>query len=91
MNILKKANSKSIYTFLIIIVSFTPLLAQDSGAPIWAFALGTGDYHVPSALGIGQLSKAGGTVFNFFIEPQYSVLVEDVSRPMFQIYNLVNL
>jgi len=35
--------------------------------------------------------KAGGTVFNLFIEPQYTVLVEGVGQPLFQIYTAVNM
>jgi len=61
------------------------------GAPIWAFDLESGDYNVPLALGIGQVVKAGGTVFNLFIEPQYSVLVEGQGQPNFQIYTAVNM
>ena len=61
------------------------------GGPIWAFDLESGDYNVPLALGIGQVVKAGGTVFNLFIEPQYTVLVEGVGQPLFQIYTAVNM
>lgn len=61
------------------------------GAPIWAFDLETGNYHVPLALGVGKVLKVGGTVFNFFIEPQYSVLVEGTGQPLFQIYTAVNM
>jgi len=61
------------------------------GAPIMVFDLESGDYHIPLALGIGQVLKVGGTVFNFFIEPQYSVLVEGVGQPNFQIYTGVNM
>ena len=61
------------------------------GGPIWAFDLESGDYNIPLALGIGQVVKAGGTVFNLFIEPQYTVLVEGVGQPLFQIYTAVNM
>jgi len=61
------------------------------GAPIWAFNLESGDYNVPLALGIGQVVKVGGTIFNIFIEPQYSVLVKGQGQPNFQIYTAVNI
>ena len=61
------------------------------GAPIIPFDLESGDYHVPLALGIGKVLKIGGTVFNFFIEPQYTVLVEGAGQPLFQIYTAVNM
>jgi hypothetical protein len=43
------------------------------------------------ALGIGQVVKVGGTVFNIFIEPQYSVLVKGQGQPNLQIYTAVNM
>jgi hypothetical protein len=61
------------------------------GAPIMVFDIESGDYHVPLGLGIGKVVKVGGTVFNFFFEPQYTVLVEGVGQPLFQIYTAVNM
>ena len=60
------------------------------GAPIWAFDIENGNYHVPLALGIGKVVKMGDTVFNLFIEPQYSVLHQGV-QPQLQIFTGINL
>ena len=40
---------------------------------------------------VGKVLKIDGTVFNFFIEPQYTVLVEGAGQPLFQIYTAVNM
>lgn len=61
------------------------------GAPIIPFDLKSGDYHVPLGMGIGKVIKVGGTVFNFFIEPQPSILVQGTGQPTFQIYSALNM
>lgn len=60
------------------------------GAPIWAFDLENDAYSVPFALGIGKVVKMGSTMFNLFIEPQYSMLI-DGTQPQFQIFSGINL
>lgn len=60
------------------------------GAPIWAFDLENDAYSVPLALGIGKVVKLGDTVFNLFIEPQYSLLING-TQPQFQIFTGINL
>lgn len=60
------------------------------GAPIWAFDFKNEAYSVPLALGIGKVVKLGGTVFNLFVEPQYSMLVYGV-QPQFQVFTGINL
>ena len=42
-------------------------------------------------LGIGKVVKLNGVVFNFFVEPQPSILVEGTGQPVFQIYGAVNM
>lgn len=61
------------------------------GAPTIPFDLESGNYHVPMGLGIGKVVKMGGTVFNFFIEPQPSILSDGPSQPNFQIYGALNM
>jgi hypothetical protein len=60
------------------------------GAPIWAFDLKNDAYSVPLALGIGKVVKLGTTVFNLFVEPQYSLLI-DGTQPQVQIFTGINL
>lgn len=60
-------------------------------APIWAFNLKTGDYHVPFGFGIGQVMKLGRTVFNIFVEPQFTILHDGVGQPAFQLYTALNM
>ena len=61
------------------------------GAPIMPFDLDKGEYHVPVGLGIGKVVKMNKTVFNFFVEPQPSVLVQGAGQPTFQIYAALNM
>jgi hypothetical protein len=60
-------------------------------APIIPFNLVNGDYHIPVGLGIGKVIKVKETVFNFFIEPQPSVLVSGAGQPVFQVYAALNM
>ena len=60
------------------------------GAPIWVFDFEKETFHVPLALGIGKVVKVDRTVFNLFIEPQYSILTE-VTQPQFQLFTGINL
>ncbi len=60
------------------------------GAPIWAFDIENEAYHTPIALGIGQVVKVGNTVFNLFVEPQYSMLHKG-TQPQFQVLTGINL
>ena len=61
------------------------------GAPIWVFDLESGYYHVPLGLGVGQVMKVNNIVFNFFLEPQPSILVYGPGQPVFQIYGALNM
>lgn len=60
------------------------------GAPIWVFDFEKDAYSIPIALGIGKVVKVGSTVFNLYIEPQYSVYVEG-TQPVFQLLSGINL
>ncbi|WP_185123747.1 hypothetical protein [Reichenbachiella sp. 5M10] len=60
------------------------------GAPIWYFDFENESYAVPMALGIGKVVKVGNTVFNCFIEPQYSMLHKG-TQPQLQVFTGINL
>ncbi len=61
------------------------------GAPIWVFDLENDTYHVPVGLGIGRVIKVNKTVYNFFVEPQFTVLSKGPGQPEFQIYAALNM
>lgn len=52
----------------------------------WSFDLEKGYYNVPIGLGIGKVFKAGGSLFNIFMEPQYSVYAYGSGQPQLQIF-----
>ncbi len=60
------------------------------GAPIWFFDAKNDAFSTPLALGIGKVVKVENTVFNVFIEPQYSVLHRG-TQPQFQVFTGINL
>ncbi len=53
---------------------------------IWQFDLENGTYNVPIGLGIGKVLKAGGKVFNIFMEPQYSIFAHGAGQPQLQVF-----
>ena len=61
------------------------------GAPIWVFDLETNNYHVPMGLGVGKVMKSGNTVYNFFIEPQFTILHRGPGQPEFQVLMALNM
>jgi hypothetical protein len=60
------------------------------GAPIWVFDIHNEAYNMPLALGIGKVVPMGRTVFNLFIEPQYTMLHKG-TQPQFQLFTGINL
>ena len=54
----------------------TALASSAPRAPIMVFNLETNSSHVPLGLGSGKVlpSASGKTVYNFFIEPQFTIL-----------------
>jgi hypothetical protein len=60
-------------------------------APIWVYDFEDDDYSVPLGIGIGQIFKKGKTVYNAFIEPQFSVASEGPGWPEWQIYVGLNM
>jgi hypothetical protein len=61
------------------------------GAPIWVFDFENDTYHVPVGLGFGKVIKVNKTVYNFFVEPQFTVLSKGPGQPEFQIYAALNM
>ncbi|MCK5360865.1 MAG: hypothetical protein KAJ95_09585 [Gammaproteobacteria bacterium] len=53
---------------------------------IWAFNLENDNYNIPVGLGIGKVFKKGKTVYNAFVEPQYTVAYEGPGQPKKQIF-----
>lgn len=73
--------------------AFQPFLFYQLGggtylrsAPIWVYNFDDDTYSVPLGLGIGQVIKKGRTVFNVFVEPQYSVVDYGAGYPEWQIF-----
>jgi hypothetical protein len=61
------------------------------GAPIWSFNLETNDYHVPLSLGLGKILKRGEMVYNFIVEPQFTILDRGPAQPELQLYMAVKV
>ncbi len=61
------------------------------GAPVWAFDLENDSYSVPFGLGIGQVIKNNNTVYNIFIEPQWTILHDGVGQPEFTVFVGLNI
>ena len=77
--------------------AFQPFLMWQLGngtylrtAPIWLFDFEKQQYHTPFSVGIGKILRVNRTVFNLFIEPQYSFLHKG-TQPTFQIFAGMNL
>ena len=60
-------------------------------APLWVFDLKTGYYNVPFGFGVGQVTKVNNTVFNIFVEPQFTILHNGVGQPALQIFTGLNM
>jgi hypothetical protein len=60
-------------------------------APIWAFNLENDTYNVPFGLGIGRVVRSGSTVYNIFIEPQFTILHKGAGQPLFQLFTGLNM
>ncbi|MCB0346557.1 MAG: hypothetical protein KDD66_15670 [Bdellovibrionales bacterium] len=53
---------------------------------VMAFNFENGDYTIPAGFGVGQVIPQGNTVYNFFVEPQYSIFDEGATWPEWQIF-----
>jgi len=60
-------------------------------APLWVFNLEDSTYNVPIGLRLGKVMKSGHTVFNVFVEPQYTILHDGMGQPELQIFTALNM
>ena len=60
-------------------------------APILVFNTQNGNYNVPFGFGIGKVMRSGNTVYNIFIEPQFTILHDGIGQPAFQLYTALNM
>jgi hypothetical protein len=58
---------------------------------IWTFDLQHGSYYIPVGLGGGKAWKSGSTIFNAYIEPQYSVAHSGKGVPQFTMFAGLNM
>lgn len=61
------------------------------GAPVWVFDLENDSYSMPLGLGIGQVIKINKTVYNLFIEPQWTLVHKGIGQPEFAIFLGINV
>ncbi len=61
------------------------------GAPIWTYNFQNDAYSVPLGVRIGKVFKRNKTVFNLFVEPQWSVADRGAGLPKTQVYFAVNM
>ena len=55
-------------------------------APIWSYNFENDDYNIPLGVGVGQVIKKEKTVYNVFVEPQFSVAHEGSGQPLWQLF-----
>lgn len=60
-------------------------------APIWVYNFENDGYSVPLGVGVGKVLKKGKTVYNMFVEPQFSVADDGPGWPEWQIYFALNM
>jgi hypothetical protein len=62
---------------------------RSSGA--WVFDLENDSYYIPVGFGIGKVIKSGRSVFNIWLEPQFTILHDGQGYPAFQVFAGINL
>ena len=58
---------------------------------IWVYNFENDSYSMPIGLGYGKVFKKGTTVYNAFIEPQYSVADSGPGQPVWQVFVGLNI
>lgn len=82
MNILSRS-------ILCLRIEFVSLLL--AAAPIWSYNFENDSYSVPVGVGVGKVMKKGKTVYNMFVESQFSVADDGPGQPEWQIFMGLNL
>ncbi len=72
------------------VAAIQPFYFWQRGAPIWVFDLKNSVFHVPMAVGIGKVVKVDNTLFNLFVEAQYTAISKG-TQPQFQIFTGINI
>jgi hypothetical protein len=60
-------------------------------APVWTYDFERNDYTVPIGIRFGKVWKSGGTTFNLFLEPQFSVIDHGPGLPERQLFFALNM
>jgi hypothetical protein len=47
----------------------------------WGINWDSGDYYVPIGAGIGKVMRSGKTLFNFYVEPQFTIVHDGDGQP----------
>jgi hypothetical protein len=58
---------------------------------IWNFNIENGNYYIPVGLGGGKAWKAGNTIMNMYLEPQWTVAHSGDGQPKFTVFGGLNL
>ena len=61
------------------------------GAPIWLLDFEHDAYNIPFGLGLGKVIKVNGTVFNIFLEPQFTMFNKGNNLPLFAMFGAINM
>ncbi|MEN7973534.1 MAG: hypothetical protein ABFR47_06830 [Verrucomicrobiota bacterium] len=80
------------------LATFQPFLMYQLGkgnylrtAANWMFNLDANAYSIPLSLGVGKVFKKGNTVYNAFVEPQFTVVDKGAMQPEWQLFFGLNL
>lgn len=60
-------------------------------APIWFYDFENDNFSVPVGLRLGKVVKKGNTVFNFYLEPEYSLITHGPGQPDWQVFVGINM
>jgi len=61
------------------------------GAPLWILDFENNAFNIPIGLGIGKVVKVNRTIFNVFLEPQFTMYDKGNGLPLFAIFGAINM